>query len=270
MHWDVVVCSMRHDELSAGLLLRREREHLVRPAPECRDGRAPTARRSHGEHNRSRRRRRAAGSTRASVVGVELHMHPDVGVCSIGYDELIAVLLLRQHAGTPCSQRRACGMDEDRRCRERARGFRLPTATRKSTAIGPRVLAKTVESTGERNGLATFVESTASRPMRARRRGAPWLPQPLAERHSSGRAQRPSSTVTTYKRGLRARRGRPPFRERAGARPSIAGRPAGGEQQGRRDVSRESSRHTKAALGSGGPLAVARTRRGRKAGLPPR
>ncbi|MGO9906453.1 MAG: hypothetical protein ACLPY3_12150, partial [Solirubrobacteraceae bacterium] len=42
---------------------------------------------------------RAAGIARASVVGVELHMHPDVGVCSIGYDELIAVLLLRQQRG---------------------------------------------------------------------------------------------------------------------------------------------------------------------------
>ena len=42
---------------------------------------------------------RAAGIERASVVGVELHMHPDVGVCSIGYDELIAVLLLRQQRG---------------------------------------------------------------------------------------------------------------------------------------------------------------------------
>ncbi len=47
---------------------------------------------------------RAAGIARASVDGVELHMHPDVGVCSIGYDELIAVLLLRQqreHAVQP-------------------------------------------------------------------------------------------------------------------------------------------------------------------------
>ena len=35
--------------------------------------------------------RRAAGITCASVVGVELHMHPDVGVCSSGYDDLIAV-----------------------------------------------------------------------------------------------------------------------------------------------------------------------------------
>ena len=34
---------------------------------------------------------RAAGITCASVVGVELHMHPDVGVCSIGKDELIAI-----------------------------------------------------------------------------------------------------------------------------------------------------------------------------------
>ena len=42
---------------------------------------------------------RAGGIARASVVGVELHMHPDVGVCSIRYDELIAVLLLRQQRG---------------------------------------------------------------------------------------------------------------------------------------------------------------------------
>ena len=42
---------------------------------------------------------RAAGIACASVVGVELHMHPDVGVCSIGYNELIAVLLFRQQRG---------------------------------------------------------------------------------------------------------------------------------------------------------------------------
>ena len=42
---------------------------------------------------------RAAAIACASVVGVELHMHPDVGVCSIGYDELIAVLLLREQRG---------------------------------------------------------------------------------------------------------------------------------------------------------------------------
>ena len=53
-----------------------------------------------GEHNRSRRRRESRPGSRSSrVVGVELHMHPDVGVCSIGYDELIAVLLLRQQRG---------------------------------------------------------------------------------------------------------------------------------------------------------------------------
>ena len=47
---------------------------------------------------------RAAGIACASVDGVELYMHPDVGVRSIGYDELIAVLLLRQqreHAVQP-------------------------------------------------------------------------------------------------------------------------------------------------------------------------
>jgi hypothetical protein len=42
---------------------------------------------------------RAAGITRGYVDGVELHMHPNVGVCSIEYDELIAVLLLRQQRG---------------------------------------------------------------------------------------------------------------------------------------------------------------------------
>jgi hypothetical protein len=44
---------------------------------------------------------RAAGIVCASVVGVELHMHPDVGVCSIGHDELIPVLLLHQQRGHP-------------------------------------------------------------------------------------------------------------------------------------------------------------------------
>ena len=42
---------------------------------------------------------RAAGIACASVVGMDLHMHPDVGVCSIGYHELIAVLLLCQQRG---------------------------------------------------------------------------------------------------------------------------------------------------------------------------
>jgi hypothetical protein len=42
---------------------------------------------------------RAAGIARASVVGVDLRMHRDVGVCSIGHDELTAVLLLRQQRG---------------------------------------------------------------------------------------------------------------------------------------------------------------------------
>jgi hypothetical protein len=42
---------------------------------------------------------RAAGIARASVVGVELHMHRDVAGCWIGHDELTAVLLLRQQSG---------------------------------------------------------------------------------------------------------------------------------------------------------------------------
>jgi hypothetical protein len=54
----------------------------------------------------------AAGIGCASVVGVELHMHPDFGVCSIGYNELRAVLLLRRRRGARCSRRRACGMDD--------------------------------------------------------------------------------------------------------------------------------------------------------------
>jgi hypothetical protein len=39
-------------------------------------------------------------------------MHPDVGVCSIGYDELKAVPLLRQQRGHAAQPRRACGMDD--------------------------------------------------------------------------------------------------------------------------------------------------------------
>ena len=51
-----------------------------------------------GEHNRSRRRRESSGD-RGRVVGVELHAHRDVAVCSIGRDELTAVLLLPQQRG---------------------------------------------------------------------------------------------------------------------------------------------------------------------------
>jgi hypothetical protein len=42
---------------------------------------------------------RAARIARASVLGVKLHMHRDVGLCSIEHDELTAVLLLRQQRG---------------------------------------------------------------------------------------------------------------------------------------------------------------------------
>jgi hypothetical protein len=47
----------------------------------------------------SQAKERAAGIAGASLVGVELHMHRDVDVCSIGNDELTAVLLLRQQCG---------------------------------------------------------------------------------------------------------------------------------------------------------------------------
>jgi hypothetical protein len=42
---------------------------------------------------------RAAVIALGSVVGVKLHIHRDVGVCSIGHDELAAVPLLRQQGG---------------------------------------------------------------------------------------------------------------------------------------------------------------------------
>jgi hypothetical protein len=48
-----------------------------------------------------------------SVVGLKLHTYRDVGVCSIGQDELTAVLCSASNAGTPRSRCRACGMDED-------------------------------------------------------------------------------------------------------------------------------------------------------------
>ena len=80
---------------------------------------------------------RAAGIARASVDGVELHMHPDVGVCAIGYDELIAVLLLRQqreHAVQPApglwngrnaEPSRRCGPDRSDTAQIRPSGKRL-------------------------------------------------------------------------------------------------------------------------------------------------
>ena len=72
----------------------------VHRGPRCPLRRAPTARRSRGSSTPALAGEgRAAGIARASVVGVELHMHPDVGVCSIGYEELIAALLLRQQRG---------------------------------------------------------------------------------------------------------------------------------------------------------------------------
>ena len=42
---------------------------------------------------------RAAGIACVSSAAWSLHMHPAVGVCSIGYDEQITVLLLRQERG---------------------------------------------------------------------------------------------------------------------------------------------------------------------------
>ena len=43
--------------------------------------------------------RRAAGIARVSVLGVQLRVNRDVGLCSIEHDELTAVLLLRQQRG---------------------------------------------------------------------------------------------------------------------------------------------------------------------------
>ena len=40
---------------------------------------------------------------------MELHIHPDVGVCSIRYDELIRSFCSAGNTGTPPSRRRACG-----------------------------------------------------------------------------------------------------------------------------------------------------------------
>ena len=78
-----------------------------RPRPRrrrCRVGRAPAARRSRGRAQPLSQAKGQPPGSRAPVVGVELHMHRDVGVCSIGHDELTVVLLLRRqrrHATPP-------------------------------------------------------------------------------------------------------------------------------------------------------------------------
>jgi hypothetical protein len=67
-------------------------------------GRAPAARRSRGRAQPLSQAKGQPPGSRAPVVGVELHMHRDVGVCSIGHDELTVVLLLRRqrsHATPP-------------------------------------------------------------------------------------------------------------------------------------------------------------------------
>ena len=96
MHPDVGVCSIGYDQLMAVLLLRHQRGHAVPSAPRLWNGRSPTAPRSRG---RAQPLSQANGepptSARSSVVGVKLHMRRDVGLCSIGHDELRAVLLLR-------------------------------------------------------------------------------------------------------------------------------------------------------------------------------
>ena len=97
MHPDVGVCSIGYDELIAVLLLRQQRGHAVQPAPGLWNGRSPTARRPRVRAQPlSQAKGEPPGSRARAVVGVELHMHRDVDVCSIGHDELIAVLLLRQ------------------------------------------------------------------------------------------------------------------------------------------------------------------------------
>ena len=78
----------------------RHCERAARRCRRCRVGRAPTARPSRGPAQPlSRAKGEPPGSRSSRVVGVELHMHPDDGVCSIGYDQLIAVLLLHQQRG---------------------------------------------------------------------------------------------------------------------------------------------------------------------------
>jgi hypothetical protein len=52
-----------------------------------------------GEHDRSRRRRERRRDRARVRRRRELDVHPDVGVCSIRYDERIAVLLLREQRG---------------------------------------------------------------------------------------------------------------------------------------------------------------------------
>ncbi len=99
MHRDVAVCSIGHDELIAVLLLRRQRRHATPPASGLWNGRAPTARRSRGRAQPLSEAKGEQRGSRARVVGVELHAHRDLAVCSIGRDELTAVLLLRQQRG---------------------------------------------------------------------------------------------------------------------------------------------------------------------------
>ena len=100
MHPDVGVCSIGYDGLIAVLLLRQQRGHAVQPAPGLWNGRVfDSAAFARASTTAPAGEGRAGGIACASVDGVELHMHPDVGVCSIGYDGLTAVLLLRQQRG---------------------------------------------------------------------------------------------------------------------------------------------------------------------------
>jgi hypothetical protein len=84
------------------------------------------------------------------------------------------------------------------RCREEAHGFRSPATTRKSTLHGAGVLAQTVESTGERSGLATFAESAGRRPFHKRGSGCAacprcWRSRRIAVSSSRSIEQRPTS-----------------------------------------------------------------------------
>jgi hypothetical protein len=112
-----------------------------------------------GKHNRFRRRRESRRDRARVVVGVELQMHRDGGVCSNGRAEPIAFFSSAANAGTLCNRRPACGMDELRNYTEAWANFpssRLrksgsvtqpPTASSSSTrAIRTRLMA--TESTG--------------------------------------------------------------------------------------------------------------------------
>ena len=94
-----------------------------------------------GEHNCSRRRRESRRDRAPVVVGVELHMHRDAGVCSIGYDELTAVFLLGQQRGHTLQP--APGLWNRRSSTATSSDVTRPPPSRRSRSTTWRVLAGT-------------------------------------------------------------------------------------------------------------------------------